>query len=91
MDRRRVIALGCLAIAAALALLAFQPVRSNAAGSATSCGTYFEGGEFNGSENHRIVVSPREIGCDRAAVVVRSFRSLLPKRHHGTAAASWWT
>jgi hypothetical protein len=29
--------------------------------------------------------------CDRAAIVVRSFRSLLPKRHHGAGTTSWWT
>jgi hypothetical protein len=90
MGRRRVIEFGCLAFAAALAVLAFHSRHSEAAPPAASCGTYFEGGEFNGSENHRVVVSPHGVGCDRAAVVVRSFRSLLPKRRHGSGAASWW-
>jgi hypothetical protein len=92
VSRRRVTAFGCLAIAAALALLVFHAHQSDAtAHPAESCGTYVEGGEFNGSENHRILISPDGVGCNRAAVVVRSFRSLLPKRHHGTGTASWWT
>jgi hypothetical protein len=91
VDRRRVMAFGWSAIAAALVLLVFHAQQSDAAAQpAESCGTYVEAGGFDGSENLRVVVSPQGVGCGRAAVVVRSFRSLLPKRHHGTGTASWW-
>lgn len=90
MSRRRAIAiaLGCLVVA--IAMGASHPRQGHAATSAgKSCGAYTEGGEYDGSEDRRVVVSPQGIGCDRGAVVVRSFRSLLPK--HRLGAANWWS
>jgi hypothetical protein len=67
------------------------PTGVAAAGGRSSCGSYFELGESLG-EVHRIAISPSGVRCGAAMDVVRSFRSLLPKRHHGGAGTKgWWT
>ena len=58
----------------------------------TSKCSYFEAGEYTGSDNRRISVTPRHVSCGAAITIVREFRSFLPKRHHGPPGdGGWWT
>lgn len=51
-----------------------------------------EGGLYTGVDDRRIAVTNDSISCESAIAVIRSFRSLLPKHHHGASGASgWWT
>lgn len=51
-----------------------------------------EGGLYTGVDDKRITVTNGSIGCGSAIAIIRSFRSLLPKRHHGGSGSSgWWT
>jgi hypothetical protein len=85
----RTIAIGCLAVALVAAASHAHPAHA-APPPSLGCGAYAEGAEFDGSEDHRVVISPQGVPCSRGIAVVRSFRSLLPKRHHG-GSPGWWT
>jgi hypothetical protein len=87
-----------LALALAVSLLvsiagALLPAGATAAGPLAHCGSYVETGEGAGYGETRILVSNQNVSCTRPITVVRSFLSLLPKRHHGRKSTleSFWT
>lgn len=90
---RRIVTASCAALGLALAVIFVTAANARPeAAQSRRCGSYVEGGLYTGVDDKRIAVASREIACGYAITIVRSFRSLLPKRRHGGNGQSvWWT
>lgn len=54
------------------------------------CGSYVDAGSYTGTEDKRVFVANRHMRCKGAIGIVRTFRSFLPKHHHGGPGSDSW-
>jgi len=82
-----------LAVVLVATVLVLVPPTHAVAALPTSHCAYMETDQGTELGQFRVSLFNRQVGCDRAITVVRSFLSFLPRRHHGgrTPGESWWT